>query len=450
MTDLKVFGNVYNNVKGIKATDTSDAIVTFEETRWQRPAELPDYSKLDISNEEAVYFTYDAKSLNSFASFHFNKAYTVDVGTLTNGVYTVLETDTMAANAKYFKLLGGYGADYVVLRATPSGTEQTITVGQESLVTVDGIKYGGGQQPLVEVYGRLPKLSSLWRAFQYVFTLVSITLKDMNAVTSCERFAGYNPILENVDVSGMPTDGTISLYYAFTNDWSLRYCYLHGAGVGNMQSTWGGCYLLSETDIESLNANTTVVSGTFSSCYSLKSLDLSGWTVNSTNPSNAFSYVKTDKINITGWNISGNLTSIFQQCNIRKIPTANYGTITNMTSMFYYSNLKGTLDLRQFDFGTITALTGVSYMQYITNIIIPDNFTSIASGAMRDNSRMYEIHLLSTTPPALATTGSVTTNNTSLSKIYVPYSEDHSVLEAYQNATNWSTLTQYLVEEDPT
>ena len=31
MTDLKVFGNVYNNVKGIKATDTDDAIVTFGE-----------------------------------------------------------------------------------------------------------------------------------------------------------------------------------------------------------------------------------------------------------------------------------------------------------------------------------------------------------------------------------------------------------------------------------
>ena len=32
-------------------------------------------------------------------------------------------------------------------------------------------------------------------------------------------------------------------------------------------------------------------------------------------------------------------------------------------------------------------------------------------------------------------------------KVYVPYSSDHSILEAYKTATNWSTYASLMVEE---
>lgn len=50
-----------------------------------------------------------------------------------------------------------------------------------------------------------------------------------------------------------------------------------------------------------------------------------------------------------------------------------------------------------------------------------------------------------TTPPSLAASAAIS-GLSSLSKIYVPYSEDHSILEAYKTATNWSALASYMTE----
>lgn len=60
--------------------------------------------------------------------------------------------------------------------------------------------------------------------------------------------------------------------------------------------------------------------------------------------------------------------------------------------------------------------------------------------------RCSEIHLLATTPPTLSSANAFSL--TYLKKIYVPYSADHSVLEAYQTATNWSSFTS-IIEEEP-
>jgi len=50
----------------------------------------------------------------------------------------------------------------------------------------------------------------------------------------------------------------------------------------------------------------------------------------------------------------------------------------------------------------------------------------------------------STTPPTLANSNAIP-NNAEL-KIYVPYSEDHSILNNYKVATNWSAHANKLVE----
>jgi len=42
-------------------------------------------------------------------------------------------------------------------------------------------------------------------------------------------------------------------------------------------------------------------------------------------------------------------------------------------------------------------------------------------------------------PPTLNSASALTTNNIVEPMIYVPYSEDHSVLNAYKADTNWST-----------
>jgi hypothetical protein len=56
-----------------------------------------------------------------------------------------------------------------------------------------------------------------------------------------------------------------------------------------------------------------------------------------------------------------------------------------------------------------------------------------------------EYHIQSTTPPTLDNTNAFTINTGT--KIYVPYSADHSILSAYQSANIWSYLSSSIEEE---
>lgn len=105
----------------------------------------------------------------------------------------------------------------------------------------------------------------------------------------------------------------------------------------------------------------------------------------------------------------------------------------------------------------------------IQKIIIPDGVTTITANAYRyaHNARYIEIgkdvtsieatsfmeapaseiHLKPTTPPNLANANVFASWLQDIAVFYVPYSEDHSVLEAYKTATNWSTWSTRFQEE---
>jgi hypothetical protein len=59
---------------------------------------------------------------------------------------------------------------------------------------------------------------------------------------------------------------------------------------------------------------------------------------------------------------------------------------------------------------------------------------------------MSEYHFKPTAPPALANTNAFANISTDC-KIYVPYSADHSILEAYKTETNWSSYASKMQEE---
>ncbi len=77
-------------------------------------------------------------------------------------------------------------------------------------------------------------------------------------------------------------------------------------------------------------------------------------------------------------------------------------------------------------------------------VSVPKSDTTIDNYAFR-YVRGIEYHFLKTTPPTLGTNVFQSINNNT--KIYVPYSADHSVLNAYKTATNWSTYASNIVEE---
>ena len=96
--------------------------------------------------------------------------------------------------------------------------------------------------------------------------------------------------------------------------------------------------------------------------------------------------------------------------------------------------------------GTFTAIAGgfCRNCRLVKSVTIPASVSSIADYALTD-SPLQELHLLPVTPPTLANTRGLPAM--SCCTIFVPYSADHSVLAAYQSATNWSTVASNMQEE---
>ena len=80
----------------------------------------------------------------------------------------------------------------------------------------------------------------------------------------------------------------------------------------------------------------------------------------------------------------------------------------------------------------------------IVKLIFPSTFTNI-NGLESYFYSLKEIHCKATTPPTLS--GTYFNSAPSDLVIYVPYSADHSVLETYKTASNWSTYASKMQEE---
>lgn len=81
----------------------------------------------------------------------------------------------------------------------------------------------------------------------------------------------------------------------------------------------------------------------------------------------------------------------------------------------------------------------------IEDFVIPSTVTKINAFAFLYNDGANSFHVKATTPPALEATAFTEVAGNLM--IYVPYSEDHSILAAYVAATGWSGRADYIVEE---
>lgn len=82
----------------------------------------------------------------------------------------------------------------------------------------------------------------------------------------------------------------------------------------------------------------------------------------------------------------------------------------------------------------------------LTSVTIPASVISIGSGAFSNCYGVSEYHMRSQTPPTL-TSSDTFGNMASDCVIYVPYSSNHSILNAYKAATNWSVYASKMQEE---
>jgi len=84
---------------------------------------------------------------------------------------------------------------------------------------------------------------------------------------------------------------------------------------------------------------------------------------------------------------------------------------------------------------------------YCTTVIhVPKGVTTLENYAFNDVTAVKEYHFYSTNPPTLSGT-SVFQTLASDCIIYVPRSENQTVLNAYKTATNWSTYASHIQEE---
>ena len=81
----------------------------------------------------------------------------------------------------------------------------------------------------------------------------------------------------------------------------------------------------------------------------------------------------------------------------------------------------------------------------IAELVIPSTVTAIGKFAFLYNDGANSFHVKATTPPTLQATAFTSINGAAV--IYVPYSADHSVLNVYLAATNWSNLGDTIQEE---
>lgn len=274
-------------------------------------------------------------------------------------------------------------------------------------------------------------------AFMDCYDLKYIEVPASGITTIPESCFAYCESLESVKLpSSIRTISNLS----FRGCYSLRDFEFPSSLVIIGDSAFQANYVLQSIDLPS--SVTTIGSNAFYSCYGATILTLPSGLESIGN--SAF----TDCACISAVSIPSSVetigTSVFSGClglSTVSLPNALSAIETSM-------------------FETCYALTGVTLPSGTTEIkasafkkargmnkiTIPAGVTSIESEAFADCYGMREYHILATAPPTLGGSDAFT-NIQSDCVIYVPASQDQSILNAYQTATNWSTYASYMQEE---
>ena len=154
-------------------------------------------------------------------------------------------------------------------------------------------------------------------------------------------------------------------------------------------------------------------------------------------------------------------------------------TITKFNELQYFTGVSTTLDaftgctsLSEVTLpSTLTTFVGFRGCSSLTSIVVPNSVTTIGDSALRECSALRNLEIgtgvLSIANAAFYGVGTslnkctmiiratsvptISSNNTlqgNFAGIYVPYSSDHSILNAYKTASRWSGLASIIQELD--
>lgn len=190
-----------------------------------------------------------------------------------------------------------------------------------------------------------------------------------------------------------------------------------GTGITKI-GNWAFAYCGSLQSITIPNTVTSIDSGAFAYCWGLRSITIPNFVTSS--PGFMFTdcyALKTVSLPNTITTLGG---STFKNCySLDTVVIPDSVTILND--------------------GMFKSDSGLSHL------IIPEEVTKITYQAFYGCSGVSEYHFHPTSVPELGT--DVFTNISPDCVIYVPYSEDHSILNDYKTATNWQSWASYIQEE---
>ena len=199
---------------------------------------------------------------------------------------------------------------------------------------------------------------------------------------------------------------------------------------------------LSESTFTSLcDSSGSLVQGAFYQCTALESVALpTTCTIIGTGCFNGCTKLAT----VTG---TGNVQTIRQYAftdtkvtslNLESVKTIEYRSFNNSSLAELVVPYLQTID------GNSTSTNGAFYNTPLTRVDIGSSCTSIGDRAFHGCTLLVTFIVRATTPPSLGGNTFASTNSTF--KIYVPYSADHSILNAYKAATNWSSRSSQIYE----
>lgn len=236
-------------------------------------------------------------------------------------------------------------------------------------------------------------------AFNNCSSLESINLNSLASITGYRAFANCST-LQSIDISS----GTITTTYQPTS--------------GN-NGTFVNC-----TSLETVKLPLTCLTigrGTFQNCTKLSSL--------------------------TG---TDNVTHIWNYAlkNCSSLTAANFNSVQDISTYAFQDSGFSTINLPSIvtiENAAIAANGSFYNCNALTSVDLGENCTEVGSYAFRNCSNL--VTFVIRRAESVATLGSNVFEGTNANlKIYVPYSSDHSILDAYKAATNWSAYASKIYE----
>ena len=254
---------------------------------WIRPSEWPDLTSVYNGEQNTLWMVVDAtgRILDPHVSIKFwctGDNYTIQVGSIQNGSFTVSETETKSSGAVWTKVWTPTAGNYPVVKITAT-TLRSFQL--QSWTCSAGYQYHAQHQPIVYWIGDMEYGDNNTRT-PYFTEYEKIKVRSSNNTFLRYRweYAYYlqELIVSDWDTSNFPINSLSNTWYMCFNLKKLDLSNWDTSSweVNSLGSTWHSCFSLKTLNISNLNTSSWVVTSigaTWYMCFDLEELDLRQW-----------------------------------------------------------------------------------------------------------------------------------------------------------------------------